>query len=141
MLIATPVRARDEALKGSAQFLSVVSHGRGHPIRGQADPPRAQRHFDGYFTCRRHCCCQKEGSETSVRRRFMGSSRTSIACPSAPTWGCRTLTTMADRQVRCWKPSARLEWHPPNRLVVAAMAEATGVVAKTLNDARRIAEP
>jgi hypothetical protein len=30
---------------------------------------------------------------------------------------------------------------PTYRLVVAAMAEATGVVAKTLNDARGIAEP
>src|SRR4029077_10448360 len=38
--------------------------------------------------------CQMEGPETSVRRRFVGSSRTSYCLPSSRHMGCRTLTTI-----------------------------------------------
>ena len=48
---------------------------------------RTQVNFRCYCACRRHQRCQLEEAETSVRLRFMGSSRTSYSLSLSTIWG------------------------------------------------------
>src|ERR1700745_539222 len=58
-------------------------------------PRQTQRHFKCYCACRRHQRCHLYETETSVRRRFLGSSRKNHCLPVFRYVGCRTYRTMA----------------------------------------------
>jgi hypothetical protein len=70
---------------------------RGHAPNGGAYGTRirTQLYFKCYCACRRHQGCHCRETETSVRLRFSGSSRTSRCLPVSGHMGCGPQSAMA----------------------------------------------
>jgi hypothetical protein len=60
---------------------------------------RTQLYLECYCACRRHQGCLCRETETSVRLRFLGSSRTSRCLPVSGHMGCGAQSTMAGRKI------------------------------------------
>jgi hypothetical protein len=61
---------------------------------------RTQLYLQCYCACRRHQGCHCRETETSVRLRFLGSSRTSHCLPVSDHMGCGTQSAMAGRKLK-----------------------------------------
>jgi hypothetical protein len=60
---------------------------------------RTQLYFKCYCACRRHQGCHCRETETSVRLRFLGSSRTSRCLPVSGHMGCGAQSAMPGRKL------------------------------------------
>jgi hypothetical protein len=60
---------------------------------------RTQLYLECYCACRRHQGCHCRDTETSVRLRFLGSSRTSRCLLVSDHMGCGAQSTMAGRKL------------------------------------------
>jgi len=69
---------------------------------------RTRLYFKCYCACRRHQGCHCRETETSVRLRFLGSSRTSRCLPVSGHMGCGAQRAMPGRKLKRWAPSSRI---------------------------------
>src|SRR5271155_343245 len=99
---ATPCRRRvrdsPRSIEGTCMAFAFLVRGI-YAARSDAGGARAERNsnLDCYCACRRHLCCHLERTETSVGRRFTGSSRTSHSLPLYIHMGCGTRSTIGMR--------------------------------------------
>jgi hypothetical protein len=71
-----------------------------HRMRGAYGTDiRTQLYLECYCACRRHQGCHCRDTETSVRLRFFGSSRTSRCLLVSDHMGCGAQSTMAGRKL------------------------------------------
>jgi hypothetical protein len=87
-----------------------------------------------YCACRRHQGCHCRETETSVRLRFLGSTRTSRCLPVCGHMGCGAQSAMAGRklnaehllgvaQLASWRGDSRRKRFEFNRAALAISAE------------------